>query len=365
MKRILLATSIAFPIACISGVVGLNCGSTTGTYVPPGTGDSGNGGSSSGSAGSSSSGSSGSSSGAAGSSSGSSGGAASSGSSGGAGSSSSGSGGSSSGAAPVTIDGIFGLPNAFGESVKDSFILFGCYSQAQQDCITNPPGTACPNQNTSLPMEQQGLTTHEYFTLGGTVGTMYKMTLTVNAIAEAKYYENGTRAAGIGDPPNPDIPGGTDTMYTGGDPVNIENYNIYKITVRNPPAAGAMPATGVEVQHYYLNSFPKTSIPYENHQTFPISFTHDIPVPGGGVIEYSTADRNCHAVDNCGIGFRATTCAVSGGVNGPRNVPNEPSLVVPTNYMGQPVSGLNLRNGASQPFHSHIFHITVTAVSAM
>jgi hypothetical protein len=208
-------------------------------------------------------------------------------------------------------------------------------------------------------MEQRGVTFHEYFQLGGTVGVTYTMKLQVNAIAEAKYYMGGTRAAGLGDPANPDIVTGTDTFYTGGAPVDFENYNIYKLTVRNPPAAGAAPSTGTEVQHYYLNSYPKTNTPYENHQTFPISFVHSIPVPGGGVIEYSASDQNCRAVDNCGIGFRSTSCAVGAG----RNVPNEPTLVIPATFMGQPVSGYNTRNGNSQPYHAHIFHLTVLGVT--
>jgi hypothetical protein len=241
-----------------------------------------------------------------------------------------------------------------------------CYSQEAQDCITNAPGTSCPNQDTTLPFEQQGLTTHEYFTVGGTPGAMYNVTLQVDGISEAKYYEKGTRAAGTMDPTNAQGADGTDTFYTGGDAVNVENYNIYKITVFYPPDGGAnLPDgganTGTELQHYYLNSFPQTNTPYEDHQTFPISYSHVIPVVGGGTIEYSTADRNCHAVDNCGPGVGNSPCAISAG----RNVPNEPNLVVPTMYMGQPVSGLNTRNGAAQPFHAQIIHVTVTAVAPM
>lgn len=243
----------------------------------------------------------------------------------------------------------------------DSFILLPCYAQAAEDCLDVPPATICPNQDTTLPMEQQGFVTDEFFSVGGTVGKTYLMTLRVNGILEAKYYENGVRSAGNADPANPDNPAGNDTWYTGGDPVNVENYNVYKITVRMPPAAGAMPGTAAEVQHYYLNSFPQTATPYEYHETFPVSFTHDIPVPGGGVIEYLTEDRNCRSVDNCGAGFHAVACAGNSG----RTVPNESSLVIPATYMGQPVSSLNAITGASQPFHAQIAHLTVTAVTEM
>jgi hypothetical protein len=258
---------------------------------------------------------------------------------------------------------IFGNKNSYGESVQNSFILFPCYMQNQQDCITFQ--AACPNQDPTLPMEQQGFTTHEYFNLGGTPGTMYSATFTVHGVSEAKYYMSGVRFSGLGDPPNPYAPEGIDTFYTGGTPVNVENYNIYKITVWNAAAPGtdAGPGgTGTEVQHYYLNSFPQTSIPYEYHETFPISWTHQIPVPGGGIVEYSTADRNCRAVDNCGPGFRTTPCT---GANTSINIPSDPTVMIPMTYMGQQVSSLNLITGATQPYHSQSFHITVTAVTPM
>src|SRR5258705_12286958 len=158
-------------------------------------------------------------------------------------------------------------------------------------------------------MEQQGLTTDEYCTLGGAPGTMYRVTLRVNGVSEGKYYEMGTRAAGNGSP-NVDDPNGIDGWYTGGRPVDFENYNVYKITVRQPPTTPNMPESGAEVAHYYLNSMPKTAIGYENHNTFPFGYAKDIVAPGGGVIHYHTADRNCHAIDNCGAGSRSTSCAV-------------------------------------------------------
>jgi len=132
------------------------------------------------------------------------------------------------------VDGVACVKNSFGECFKDSWIMIACYSQAAQDCITNRPGTACPNQDRSLPMEQQGLTTDEYFTLGGAPGTMYRVTLRVNGVSEGKYYEMGTRAAGNGSP-NVNDPNGIDGWYAGGRPVDFENYNIYRLTVRGAP----------------------------------------------------------------------------------------------------------------------------------
>jgi len=149
---------------------------------------------------------------------------------------------------------------------------------------------------------------------------------------------------------------GLNTLYTGGDPVNFENYNIYKITVLDtstPPN---------ELQHYYLNSMPAgTAMNFENHDTFPLGYTAVIPVMGGGTIQYHQSDRNCHAIDNCGIGSRSATCAVTAG----RNIPNEPSVVIPSTYLGTPMENFNTRNGAMQPFHAQGMHLTVTDVQVM
>ena len=136
------------------------------------------------------------------------------------------------GGAMVTVDQVAGTPNTNGDKLEDSWMMFPCYAQASQDCQTNAPGKACPNQDQTLPFEQQGLQIDQSFTLGGDPGTMYNLTIQVDGITEGKYYENGVRADGDLAPANtdPDV-GGINTLYTGGDPVNFENYNIYKLTV--------------------------------------------------------------------------------------------------------------------------------------
>jgi len=254
----------------------------------------------------------------------------------------------------VTVGEIAGTPNANGDKLMDSWMLFPCYAQQAQDCITNMPGTACPNQNQTLPFEQQGLQIDQSYTLGGVAGTMYNLTFQINGITEAKYYQNGTRDDGDANPPNPDNLTGINMLYTGGDPVNAENYNIYKLTV--------LDTDGNEIQHYYLNSMPAgTGTNFENHDTFPEGYTAVIPVMGGGTIQYHQADRNCHAIDNCGIGSRSATCAVTAG----RNIPNEPNVVIPSTYLGTPMENFNTRNGAMQPYHAQGMHLTVTDVQLM
>jgi hypothetical protein len=81
---------------------------------------------------------------------------------------------------------------------------------------------------------------------------------------------------------------------------------------------------------------------------------------GGGTVVYHQADRNCHAIDNCGIGTRSSTCAIEAG----RNIPNEPDVVIPDTFLGTPMTDFNKRNANAQPFHAQIMHLTVTAVKA-
>jgi hypothetical protein len=208
---------------------------------------------------------------------------------------------------------------------------------------------------------------------------MYMATFHVDGITEAKYYENGTcvgsdtpatcvvgRAAGVGDPPavntnvfvsctTPNPQQCNDTWYTGGDPVDFEFYKVYKLTVYGPSADGGL---GPEIQHYYLNSFPKTATPYEQHSTYFVSYSHTISVPGGGTIELKAGATNCHGIDNCGPGFFTTTCSANAG----RSLPG---VTIPSMHMGQSTSVLNYRTGAAQPWHAQLFHVTVTAVTAM
>jgi hypothetical protein len=272
------------------------------------------------------------------------------------------------------------MPNLFNEQVSDSLILLPCYSNAAQDCIVIPTGTVCPNgNNMALPYEQRGAQFDEFFPVGGTAGQMYMATFHVDGITEAKYYENGTcvgsdtpatcvvgRAAGVGDPPavntnvfvsctTPNPQQCNDTWYTGGDPVDFEFYKVYKLTVYGPSADGGL---GPEIQHYYLNSFPKTATPYEQHSTYFVSYSHTISVPGGGTIELKAGATNCHGIDNCGPGFFTTTCSANAG----RSLPG---VTIPSMHMGQSTSVLNYRTGAAQPWHAQLFHVTVTAVTAM
>ena len=147
---------------------------------------------------------------------------------------------------------------------------------------------------------------------------------------------------------------GTNTWYTGGSAIYFEYYNVYSIRVQD--------TAGKELQHYYLNSFPKTgNVQYEDHWTFAISYKATFPVVGGGTIVYHASDINCHAIDNCGSATTSQTCPTTQA----RVVPNDPGLKVPATYQGKQTSSLNYRTGGNQPWHSHIIHIKFTDVSPM
>jgi len=268
-----------------------------------------------------------------------------------------GTGGGAAGTTAPSVNDLFGVKNQYGESLVDSFFLWPCYANSGQDCITIPPGASCPASQpngTGLDYEEQGLVQNETFQVGGMAGKMYNATIEVNGISEGKYYENGTRAAGDGDPQNAQSDLGNNTWYTGGNALYTSGYNVYSIRVYDQNMK--------EVQHYYLNSYPRTgNVQYEAHWTFPISYKATFPVVGGGTIVYHASDINCHAVDNCGSAMTLAMCPTSQA----RVVPNEPGLTLPATYLGKQTSSLNYRTGSSQPWHSHIIHIKFTDVSPM
>jgi len=170
--------------------------------------------------------------------------------------------------------------------------------------------------------------------------------LRVNGIVEGKYYEGGARRAGQ-EYANLNRPEGSDTWYVAGHPTESD-YSVFKLTVLQPDGT-------TEVEHYYLNSFPSVS-GAESFQTFPIGYEATIDVPGQGFVRYTHQDSDCRALDNCGVQY-TNYCEQA------RNVPNEPGLAVPATYAGKPVNEqFNVVNGANQPFHAQIVHVTVTNV---
>jgi hypothetical protein len=194
------------------------------------------------------------------------------------------------------------MKSNFGFYWKDSWFITGCYQKQGADCWALP--NTCPGTPAGGGFEDSGSVARETFPLGGTMGTMYAVTFTLNGLTEAKVHQGGmfanpnmdvaTPMAG-----NPTISEGgvnNNTFYIGGTAVP-STYNVMRLRVLN--------AAKTEVQRYYMNAFPANG-GWESHRVFAISYTHTIDVPGGGFIEYTTEDSNCRAIDNCGVGSAVT-----------------------------------------------------------
>lgn len=236
-----------------------------------------------------------------------------------------------------------GLVNEFGFGLEDSWLLMPCLKDAGNHACWTTIGE-CPKQG-ATDVEQRGYRFAERFQLGGEPEASYDVTLRINGTVEGKYYEGGVRRRGADFSDSNNV-AGTDAWYTGGSAVS-STYAIYKLTV--------FESDGVtEVQHYYLNSFPQAS-GLESHQTVVLGYEATISVPGQGIIEYLSVEPDCYTNDNCSSSQTAACQA-------PRYVPNEPGLLLPKQYGGQPLASLNVVTGDQQPFHSHILHVVVTDV---
>jgi hypothetical protein len=256
--------------------------------------------------------------------------------------------GNGGGAMEVTVDNFAGKVNEHGFAFKDSYFLVPCQQTAAHDCLTVQGD--CPDQG-AADFEDKGSKFEEFFQLGGEMGKTYTVKIRVNGIVEGKYYRNGTRRAGNDTNVDWNVPQGTDAWYVGGEAIP-SSYNVFKIQVLEP---NPTPDKTKTIAHYYLNSFPQDS-GLESHQTVPIGYEAEFDVPGEGWIRYLNQDSNCRAINNCGPGDNGPNCPSA------RNVPNEPGLAVPETYGSQPVTNINRINGAQQPFHAQMVHVTVLEV---
>jgi hypothetical protein len=167
-------------------------------------------------------------------------------------------------------------------------------------CGQNTETRVCiPRAAASTPCTDPGGTaasyagTHSYnqrVTLGGTPGQMYKISLKVRGMVEAKTYTGGMDRSSSGT----QVP--ADGLYTGGLANNSGNgYNIYFIRTDTPR------------QHYYLNQVgtgcnaagancTDTRI---RHSVFDVDMTVDITAEGGSTVCLVSADPNTSAIKNC------------------------------------------------------------------
>jgi hypothetical protein len=251
----------------------------------------------------------------------------------------------------------------FGFYWKDSWFITGCYQKQGADCWALP--NTCPGTPMGGGFEDSGSVARETFPLGGTMGTTYLVTFTLNGITEAKVHQGGMFANPnmdvatpmAGDPVISEGGVNNNTFYIGGSAVP-STYNVMRLRVLN--------SAKTEVQRYYMNAFPANG-GWESHRTFTISYTHTIEVPGGGFIEYTTEDSNCRAIDNCGVGAAVT----NGDCSASRYIPNEMNVPLPATYGFLPgsttprtLASMNVVNAAVQPWHSQLNHFTITKVVA-
>lgn len=161
------------------------------------------------------------------------------------------------------------------------------------------------------------------WTIGGTAGTVYAVTVHVRGVVEVNSYHGGTRDQG-----DTSILKNGDLFQQGGTPqVNGDpsyDYNTYELDV-TPKVDGA-------ANTYFLNSVTDAENPHANsspttHLTFPIDYTKTIKVQGGGTVKLTVTDSNCTEVQNCGP-TSGNTCASPRSVSLAGSMPAAPASFV-------------------------------------
>ncbi len=161
------------------------------------------------------------------------------------------------------------------------------------------------------------------WTMGGTAGTIYAVTVHIRGVVEVNWYKGGTRDEGT-----TSILKNGDLFQQGGTPqVNGDpsfDYNTYELDV-TPAVSGA-------ANTYFLNSVTQNENPHANsspttHLTFPIDYTKTIQVPGGGTVKLTVTDSNCTEVQNCGP-TSGNTCAAPRTVSLAGSTPAAPTQFV-------------------------------------
>src|SRR5262245_20042860 len=196
------------------------------------------------------------------------------------------------------------------------------------------------------------------WTIGGTAGTIYNVTVRIRGIVETQAY--GYPGSGMRDAGNASITtcsgatatcdlfqrGGT-VMASGG--VSYD-YNNYQLSV-----TPAVPTSVSMYSTYFLNSVITTENPHASgtptsHLTFAIDYTKTIPVTGGGMVSLSVFDSNCALVQNCGPTANNNMCTA------PRSVSLTGATPAVANFT-QPFSG-NVTGAYGQWVHFDVTSVT-------
>jgi len=249
---------------------------------------------------------------------------------GGAGSGAGGASGGAGGSTPVDTTLVGAWDGALIEyACGNTGSGYDCQQPTTAQCTsvigtTNPPSVLKPSNGAATS-----------WTIGGTTGTIYDVTVRIRGVVEVNWYKGGTRDQGT-----TSILKSLDLFQQGGTPqVNGDpsyDYNTYELDV-TPAVPGA-------TNTYFLNSVTQNENPHANaspttHLTFPIDYTKTIKVPGGGTVKLSVTDSNCTEVQNCGP-TSGNTCAAPRTVSVSGAMPPAPSSFVqpfqqPSNKYGQ------------------------------
>ena len=194
------------------------------------------------------------------------------------------------------------------------------------------------------------------WTMNGTAGTVYNVTVRIRGIVEVQAY--GFPGSGMRDAASASIANcpstGCDLFQRGGTPMAAGgvsyDYNNYELSV-----SPGVPTSVSMYNTYYLNSVitsenPHASSNITSHLTFPIDYTKTIPVMGNSTVTLKVFDSNCALVQNCGP-TSGNSCMA------PRTVSLAGAIPAPANFT-QPFQG-NVTGAYGQWVHFDVTNVTV------
>lgn len=191
---------------------------------------------------------------------------------------------------------------------------------------------SCPPPNSTDPALSGALLTDKAFTLGGTPGTSYTITVHVQGEVEAKFYTNSLDQSNVAGSPK------ADGFATGGVPTQGNAYGIYLLRVTNP---------GGTKTDYFLNSLVGPGV--SDHTTYGVDYVAKIKAEGGATIRLVAADPNCSMIKNCGpTPNTGALCAA----------PVLPTNIEPTVVSANPTFDFN------RPFNGQWLSLAVTNVTS-
>jgi hypothetical protein len=215
------------------------------------------------------------------------------------------------------LDGNANPPGAPARSFDGYVIQTPCVPTACENCVGS--GWRYEGLDTGCGTSFEAV---QNFTVGGTPGQSYRVTLHFYGIVEPKRYgptvtrESATRPANLdtGATPPP-------WAYADGSPsLMASDFGTYEIHV--------VDNDGVDVCSYFLNS--DTS---EGNWTYVLNYERTINVIGGGRVRVRRFDRDCEIIKNCSLGGTTAPCTPVGCNNRARVVDISAAMPQPTGLL--------------------------------